>query len=142
MEIKLLKIFEFKTDKIKQEFLSGELDYRLQIIIYALAGFVYHRYGKGLLFTEIFRTKETQDKYYADDPIYKQKKWLSTHQYWRAADISIRYFTPQEIREIVIFLKHFSYDVPSKSVVLVHDIGLGAHIHLQVDNTDKTQVTK
>ena len=141
-EIKLQKLFEFKTSESKIDFDDTRLDYRLKIILYALAGFVYWTYGKQITITEIFRTQEMQDNYYKDDPLYQQKKWLSTHQMWRAADISVYYFTEYEIKRMTEFLCHFDYATVGKSTFLIHDVGQGKHLHLQTDNENYTKINK
>ena len=142
LEIKLLKLFMFKSDTVKDEFASDKLDYRLKVILYALAGFIYWHYGKSLTITELYRTQEMQDEYYKDDPIYQQKKWLSTHQMWRAADLSTYYFTEFEITGIKDFLDHFEYGDGAHNTYLIHNIGLGSHLHLQISSLEKTAVKK
>ena len=141
-EIKLARLFEFKTDTIRDEFASDKLDYRLRVILYALAGFIYWHYGKSLTITELYRTQEMQDEYYKDDPIYQQKKWLSTHQTGRGADCSTYYFTEFEITGIKDFLKHFEYGDNAHNTFLFHDIGLESHLHLQVSNNPFLKINK
>jgi hypothetical protein len=138
--VKFVPLILYKMDNLKSEFADTNLDYRLRVIVYALAGFVYHNFGKNITITEILRTQEMQDLYYKDDPIYKQSKWLSTHQYWRAIDLSLKYFTDSEIEEIAKFLSHFQYGSIGKSTAIIHDIGLGKHLHIQVSSNAYTNI--
>lgn len=137
---KLIPLIIYKHDNLKAEFADPRLDTRLRVIIYALAGFVYFNFGKNLTLTEIFRTQEMQDLYYKDDPLYKQKPFLSVHQIWRAADISIIYFTEPEIADMAKFLAHFEYGKIDYNTAKFHDIGLGKHLHIQVNNLGKTVI--
>jgi hypothetical protein len=73
-----------------------------------------------------------QDEYYKNDPAYQKKPWTSVHEVGRGADVSLKFFTPEEINLIYRFINtHFVYN-NKLSVALVHDVGLGSHLHLQI----------
>lgn len=137
---KMMPLFLFKTDDLKNQFSDEKLDMRLRVILYALAGFVYHNFGKNITITEVFRTQEMQNEYYKNDPVYQQKPFFSTHQYWRAVDVSIIYFTDSEISQMANFLNHFEYGKPEIQTAKFHDIGLGRHLHLQVSANSFTNI--
>jgi len=133
------RIIEFKTHNLKLEFLN--IDNRLQAVLYALAGFVNFSYGKPIIITELMRTQEQQDMYYKENPAYKENPWQSVHQYGRGADISLKYLLPDEIKGIMDFLNHFVYSA-EKFTGLIHDIGLGNHLHVQVNYSETTILVK
>jgi len=136
-------IIEFKEHHLQLEFLSLDLDSRLQVVLYALAGFVWFNFGKSITITEILRTQAMQDEYYKDNESYKEKPWLSVHQFGRGADVSIKWFTVQEVKDIEKFLKtNFVYSTAFKSICIVHDIGRGNHIHIQVDPDNIIEIIK
>lgn len=141
----MMPIIEFKYHNLQTEFLSPLLDSRLQTIVYALAGFVYFNFGKSLELTEIFRTPEMQDNYYKDNPKYQADPWQSVHEFWRGVDISLRYFTSDEIWAIAEFLKGFIYSSGTDFATgLMHQISeeLGFHLHLQVNSGNETILKK
>lgn len=110
---------------------------------YALAAFIYHRFRKKTQINEIWRTQQEQDSYYANNPDYNKSPWLSVHQEWRGEDIDTDSLLGTELVEIQIFLEHFRYLNPHKPQIksyLVHDIGLGKHLHLQVDSSHYTEI--
>jgi hypothetical protein len=134
------KLISFKSTRISQEWFSGKLDGRLVVITYALAGYVFNEFGKLLIITEIFRTDEEQDFYYSNDPAYKVSPWRSTHQEWRAADIRGTIYAPDELKKIEKFLNdNFVYN-KAHPIAVLHDIGLGFHIHIQVDGDGQTEI--
>lgn len=132
-------ILEFKSDNLKSEL--EIIDSRLRCIIYALAGFMYYKFGKSLMITELLRTQEMQDEYYKDDPVYQAKKFVSVHQVGRGADLSLKYYTQPEINSVSEFLKQFIY-VGKVNTFLIHDMGFGQHLHIQTDNYDFTRINK
>ena len=132
----LTPIIEWKVPILQTEF--GKLDNRLQIILYTLAGYTYYNFGKGIILTELLRTQEEQDKIYSESEEYKQRPWKSVHQFGRGADVSIKYFTAEEIENIVRFLNDNFLYVGAVHTALVHNVGYGMHLHIQTDNEDKT----
>lgn len=82
-----------------------------------------------LVITEIYRTEAMQRRYYPTNPTSK-----SVHQYWRGIDISLR-GVDMAVAKIKAghFNRLYPYDVnrPSLSTFLIHDIGLGTHLHVQ-----------
>jgi hypothetical protein len=103
---------------------------------------MYHSFGKSIMVTELYRTQEMQDSYYKDNELYKLNKWQSVHQHWRGVDLSINDYTQNEIDAAVKYLAHFAYATFGKETALFHDIGLGKHLHIQVDNEEFTKIEK
>lgn len=137
-------IVNFKYHNLELELLSPKIDSRLFVVIMALAGYTRFALNKSIIITEIFRTQTMQDYYYKNNLKYKKKNWKSTHQFWRAADFSLKYFTNDEVKMVDEFLdKNFVYT--SKRGIetsLVHNAGYGYHLHLQVDGDNFTSIKK
>jgi hypothetical protein len=134
------KLINYKTVRIEQEWRSGRLDGRVVFIVYALAGYVFNEFGKLLTLTHIYRSDDEQDSFYANDSKYTASPWKSTHQYWRAVDGSINGFTPDELKKINEFLNgHLVYN-KYHPVLVMHDVGLGFHFHIQVDGDGVTEI--
>jgi hypothetical protein len=85
--------------------------------------------GSNGTITEIYRTVEMQRKYYPSTP-----DKLSVHQFWRGADLSVRDYDAVRVSNALDILnRRFPYD-PKRPVLLsflVHDVGLGNHLHIQ-----------
>lgn len=129
----------FKNDNIKKQWESQKLSKRLETIIFALSGYIWHQFKKPLILTEIYRTQEEQDQIYANDPKYKEQKFVSPHQVWRAVDCRISDFKDDELKKIQEFLfSRFIYNTkdPRYKIVLVHNIGFGNHLHIQVSDSN------
>jgi hypothetical protein len=135
---KMQEIIEYKHDNLKQEFASKSLSKRLLIIVYALAGYVYCTFGKSITLTDIFRTQEVQDEY---RKLHPEEPEFSPHTYWRAVDISIKYFTHLEIGNILLFLEQFQYGDDIHETAILHDV-IGSHIHIQVSRNNFTKVVE
>jgi len=139
------KLIEFKHDNLKAEF-ESKLDNRLQLILYALAGFVYYKFGKSLVLTELCRTQAMQDEYYKDNKQYQIAKWQSVHQSepCRGADISIKFFTQDELVDIAHFINsQLPYNANSTfQTLLIHDVNHGMHGHLQVNSFKESTIRK
>jgi len=83
--------------------------------------------GGKMLVTEIYRTKKMQRAYYPKDA--KEK---SIHQYWRGVDISVKGIKEDILQGAVNKINLlFPYGKKKIKTALVHDIGLGRHLHLQ-----------
>ena len=140
---RLTPIIEYKHPESENEF-EASIDSRLRIILFTLAGFVYHNFGKTITITELMRTQEQQDEYYANNPDYKKEKWSSPHQFGRGADLRITYYTDEEIQMIELFLNlNFKYnDYSGFETALVHNTGMGRHLHIQVNTGRTTDIVK
>jgi hypothetical protein len=128
--VPLPAIITFKEHSLNTEWLSTLLSKRLKFILYSLTAFAYIEFGKVVELTCIFRTQEQQDIYRAKAPSEPE---FSPHTYWRAIDISIKYFTENEINEILDYINSsVDYGDGEHLTAKRHNIGLGDHIHLQV----------
>lgn len=136
-------IIEFKEHKLRLQFESPMLDSRLVTIIYALAGYSCYKYHKSLMITELIRTQEEQDAIYGNNPAYQQQKWQSVHQYGRGVDLRIFYFKDDELADMLKWLSNtFTYATPNKFTALLHDVGQGKHLHVQVAPGNETVIKK
>ena len=77
--------------------------------------------------TEIYRDEETQRRYYPKEP-----DKMSVHQFWRGVDVSIKNVGCADLGACVLALNiEFPYGKKNIKTALVHDVGLGRHLHLQ-----------
>ena len=130
-----MKLISFKYPELEAEF--GRLDYRLQIQAYALAGFMFHKFGKGLVIVSIYRDGEITSVHY----------WLCGLDFRITPDKGKPIYTDEEIKAMRDFTKHFVYDPsrPRKKALFIHPnrSGEGKHGHLQVfPNVDTTRIKK
>jgi hypothetical protein len=132
-------IIDFKTERVNKEWRDDRVSEKLKKVVILLAYYSWNFFGKRLALTEIFRTPEEQNKYYGKNEKYKKKPWLSTHQFWRAADLRTAYFDDIEIKTLLKIANSIVYDQnrPRKKTAIFHDIGQGRHIHVQVMQDQK-----
>jgi hypothetical protein len=129
------KIIQYQTERIKTEF--DFIDNRLRIILYALSSFVYHKFGKSIILTDLLRTSLEQLAIYPDKP-----NQVSVHQEGRGADVSVKWFTDEECSDILKFLNTaFEYNNLYKTA-LIHDVGQGNHLHIQVNYGNFTYINR
>ena len=124
-----MKLIEFKYPHLEAEF--ERLDFRLQIQTYALAGFVFHKFGIVLVVTSCIRMDDMTSVHY----------WLC------GLDFRERSFTAEQIKEIKKFCSHFEYDEkrPRKKALFIHANRSknGKHGHFQVfPSSDTTRIKK
>jgi len=125
----------FKTEQIRQEWESGELDRRLKGIVLMLAGYLktVHNYTP-LTITSIFRP-------------FDPKNPRSPHPHWRGVDIRDRDM-PNGVADAGVAWcnRQWPYDKkrPALRTALRHNVGKGSHIHLQImeDSIDPKMVAK
>jgi len=129
---------ESKKERLQKEF-EEDIDNRLKIILFALAGYLEYKREEDLIITHLMRTQKEQDAIYTSDKVsqeirekYIKNPFYSVHQFGRGADVGITNI--QKAKEIIEWLNtRFVYDGRYKTAIL-HDIGLGKHIHIQVNN--------
>ncbi len=110
-----------------------KIDERLKAMLFFLDYYVTQRYNKEIMITELIRTQAEQDIIYKDDPKYKKgPKWASVHQYGRGADLRVSEFTLDEIKDILDLLNKIPYGDGRHKTALIHNVGFGDHIHIQV----------
>jgi hypothetical protein len=139
--IMLNPIIEFKYPELISEFIM-QIDSRLRFILFSAAGFAYYNFGKRITLTELMRTQIEQDEIYANNLDYQKTKWQSVHQFGRGADLSIQYYTADELNQIVNYLNsQLQYNDENRfKIALVHDVGYGNHLHIQVSSSDYTKL--
>ena len=136
-----MPIIKYKSDRIQKEWESGEVNHKLVKIVEFLLRFLSLEAPeiKEIVLTCILRFQDEQDHIYLNhkDPKiaakYKKKSWPSVHQYWRGADVRTRNWPKSLINKIVVLLNCITYDKkrPRKKTAKYHDVGTGAHIHIQ-----------
>ena len=138
-----MELIQFKYARLKDQFDSPSVDSRLKDIVYWLASWCWYNLEKSIIITHILRTQEQQDAIYNGNASYVREPWQSVHQYGRGVDLSVKYYTQVEIARIQDTLnKKFLYNKEGKNTCVVHDVGLGEHIHIQVDNSTETKFVK
>lgn len=121
-------MIKFKTPRIEGEWASAYKP--LKDFVTLLALYLWLKYKKDLTITELLRTDEEQAAYYAKDVDFRLRPWRSTHQDGRAVDIRTRDMSPEIAKELYNLACSIPYRDGKKSAVL-HDIGLGMHLHVQ-----------
>jgi hypothetical protein len=133
------------------------MDARLQFIALSVMGFTDHVFGKDIVITEIYRTRQQQESYYPNQP-YRP----SVHQFGRGIDFGIRPYRPDDLdpwpydaptgcpaleaSEVQTIDDWFSavvsYDDerPDMDSLIHHNVGLGDHLHLQVSWRKSTRL--
>jgi len=107
-----------KTERIKKELFSGNLDIRLFAVLIGVCTYAWAKYGQIPTITEIF----------CDRPGIN-----SVHEYWRGVDLVFRGLGRAEHRDIRDWINaNFPYGKPGKNTCKYHDAGTGYHLHLQV----------
>jgi len=119
MEQILLPI-RIKEDKLREQLYL--INPRLRAIVLDLAFWVWREYGKELVITSLIRDQAG-----------------SVHKYGRGADVRSYNFTSIQIETICNhvndnFLYYPNLPKSSRKTALYHDVGQGAHIHLQVSS--------
>ncbi len=126
-------IIEFKTLKQRNEWLDRRLSIKLQGIVFAMANISYYIFDKPLVITEIYRTQKQQDKYYKNNPVYREKPWPSVHQHWRGIDIRTSNYTQAQIDILLNIANCIQYDPQreERKTAIYHDVNHGLHLHVQ-----------
>lgn len=145
-----------KTTKLRDEFKA--MNPRLQVLALSMAAFCDFHFGKDIVVTQIFRTKEQQLSYYPN-----RKYRPSVHQFGRGIDFGVRPYGTEELDpgpgncqlphhpgftegEIAAldewYSKAVQYDDerPEYDSTIYHDIGLGKHLHIQVSWRNTTRL--
>ena len=123
-------MIKFKYDELKEQF--DVLDDRLQVICYALSGYIAQEMDKDLVITSAYRGDNK----------------LSTHMYYRAFDFRVQpsggesIYTPEEVEKIKRFCEHFIYSSNPKKykykTLKIH--GPAIHGHIQVNGEGVTEI--
>ena len=128
----------FKDDRQKAEW--ADISGKLKQLIEMLALYMWLKYGRQIMITELKRTQDEQDDIYgkkADKETkakYKKKPWKSVHQFDRGADIRTYDWERNEVKDALFILNTIVYDKARsrKKTAIHHDLGTGEHIHIQV----------
>lgn len=129
----------FKDERTEKEF--PQISPVTRAIILEIAHYAYVTFGIIVTITHLLRTQGEQNEFYANNPSYKKRPWISVHQISKGGDIrtinpinSKPIFTPEQIKKIEHHINsRWQYDPtrPKKKVVIDHNIGHGAHLHVQ-----------
>ncbi|MCK5504565.1 MAG: hypothetical protein KAJ10_05355 [Thermodesulfovibrionia bacterium] len=114
----ILVPIRLKDDKLREQLCL--INPRLRAIVLDLAYWVWREYGKELVITSLLRDQEG-----------------SVHKYGRGADVRSHNFTSIQIAGMVSHVnENFPYHPKHlksvKRAALYHNVGQGAHIHIQV----------
>lgn len=128
------------SDRLNDEFTKYIVDegnnQALKDLIIDVSKYTMDNFGKGIVITMIYRTKEEQDDIYAGTERrgrkYDEKPWKSPHQFYHAVDLRSRSFTPQEINQLVDYINaKYNQDNYYKFTAKCHNVGRGDHFHIQ-----------
>lgn len=122
---------KFKYVKLENE-LYLKICTRLATILYYLDLYTRMKFNKEIIITDLMRTQKEQDKIYKNNKQYEKKPWKSVHQFGRGADVRVSNFSKGEIEDILGMLNQLPYGDGKHKTALLHDIGNGKHIHIQV----------
>ncbi len=125
---------EFKTDRIKKEYLELKTkNNRLYRLIECISEFVSLEFNKNVVLTEVLRTQAEFEALYAQTPP-AQKPARSPHMDWKAVDLRSSIYTPEEITRLVAFCNQFRFRAGLKKVAIYHKInGNAFHFHVQFE---------
>jgi len=118
---------QFKTERQQKEWSDPQLDPRLRAILLAMAEYIQRNYDKPMVVTSVWRTNEEQKSIYGPDTTRR-----SPHEFWRAIDIRTWIYDHDEVMGIIAFLNKWWPRKDGKPLALYHDVGRGAHLHIQV----------
>ena len=121
---------KFKNVVIESQI--NKINENLKTILFFLDFAVKQKFDYEITITDLIRTQPEQDFIYKDIAEYNKKPWHSVHQYGRGADIRINDMPQECLRFIISLLKSIPYGDGIHKTILVHDIGNGNHIHIQV----------
>ena len=123
-----MQLIEFKYPELEAEF--EKLDWRLKIQIYALAGYLFHKFSKNIVLVSLIREEDMTSVHY----------WLCGADFRIAQNGQDPKYTDPEIKAMKQFTSHFEYDKdrPRKKALFVHPNrsksgGKGSHGHFQVN---------
>ncbi len=122
----------FKDKKTAEEF--PKVDLRIKGILADTAFFLGTR-GYPCLVTCLWRAPERQVEIRKKAEKLGQKEPVkSPHEFWRAADLSIKGIPHEIVSELISYLNEkYPYDEGSRyKTALRHDVGFGDHVHIQV----------
>ena len=123
----------FKTDRLRDEWVGGDLHPALKLKVLAAAHWHFMQTGVATVVTSLLRTEEEQRNFYPTQP---QKR--SVHQYGRGADLRTAHISMRAGEWAAWINQAYPYiGTPGKRTALVHEInGHGQHLHLQVGGSE------
>lgn len=125
-------MIKYKTDELEADF--PRVSNRLQGIIIFASGYASNAFSKDVVVTSLIRTQAEHDRIYKDRP---NKPKTSVHIEKRGADLRSSNLTPHQVKELVSVINSvFCYSARLETAIY-HDVGSGAHIHLQVPAKDR-----
>lgn len=132
-DLSLTVTLQFKSQREKDEFLK--VSPRVQALTLLTAFKMRQNYKYQAVVTSIFRTPEEQEGLIkAGNPAVAR----SPHSQWRAVDIRLKDFDQKEkLAEIESFLNSEFPRSDGFKTGLVHGVGEGLHLHLQVPANKK-----
>lgn len=125
--------YKEQSERLKREHLElASKNPALYNLLGDLDTYVFDNFKKNVVITMIYRTQAEQDYLYRNSDQYKKRKFKSPHQFHHAIDIRSRTFSNEEINQIVAWLNaKYDSDNYYSWTSKCHDVGSGAHFHLQ-----------
>lgn len=129
-EIKYIRFKDGDSDRRWNEFWSIHTNPRIVVLVMNLANWFFEKYHKPLIVSAVHRTEAEQKKLYypkspPESPHYVKPKC-------RAVDISVINLSKDEIEAVELWVHAFHKRKDGLPTIMVHDVGYGKHIHLQV----------
>lgn len=106
----------FINPKLIKEFDKG-ISRELRMVILEALWYSRSHFGKGIIITSLIR-KDNKD---------------SVHYYGMGGDLRSRCYASDQLLELRTYINlHYPYRTAGKQTCMIHDVGQGIHIHLQV----------
>jgi hypothetical protein len=132
-----MSLLKFKSPRQENEF-----NLMLHPLLQDIAKIVAGEFGAQTV-TGVARTQVEQDQIYGKDLAYKRHPWQSVHQERPVRGLDLR--DSAKAKKLVDWVNaKWVYDPlrPKLNVALLHDLGFGRHVHLQVcDRTGLREVS-
>lgn len=115
--------------ELENEIVNSKLHPKLLGIVFDLGYWLFQVRKNRLVISSIFRSDAKQSGLYKDEN-YRP----NIHGQWRAIDVFPNKFEAGLMKDMEIYVnsRYPYYGSPGLNTALFHDIGAGAHIHLQV----------
>ena len=137
-------MIQYKTETIKKEFESNQLDKRLKLLIFMIVGLLENEHDCQAKITSVYRSDTEQKQLYGG----KMPPFGNVHGQWRAVDLVayhngslIPTAVGKDIRDCLN--QRIQHDKENRyPTVVYHNIGYGWHFHVQVSFKDETKLKK
>lgn len=116
MNICVCHSITFEDSKLIHEF-DVDIDRKLRLILLDILWYSRCHFGKGIIVTSLVRTDDR----------------TSVHYWGKGGDLRSRCYTFEQLKDIKQYINNnYEYRTPGKHTLMIHDVGRGIHIHVQV----------